>query len=398
MINVYSEIGKLRKILVHTPMDEIKNISPKRLDELLFSALLEYDSAIKGHQAFISILEENGVEVVQLVDLLVETYQNATNGEREAFINQWLDEVHPKIMHQDLRRKLYLYLKSIKEPKALFLKMMGGIFASEIKYKSKHELIADPMPNLYFTRDPFSTIGNGVSIHKMKYETRRRETLFSQFIFDVHPEYQTVPKYYDRHAPFTIEGGDIFIYNSDNLVIGLSERTEKKAILRIAKNINKNHDCKFKKIYVVNIPKAKNLMHLDTWLTMVDHNKFIYSKNMVEEMRFFVIDLKKPHKMTELKITLKAFLKKVIKQTPILIPVAGEKARQIDVDIETHFDATNYLVIEPGVVVGYHRNKKTEAALEKVGVKVLSFNGNQLSLGMGSSRCMSMPLIRDDLK
>ncbi len=398
MINVYSEIGKLKKVLVHTPGDEIKNISPNRLDELLFSALLEYESAIKGHKKFISILKDNGVEVIQLVDLLSETYDYANKEEKEKFINKWLDEVSPKIKSVDLRKKINNYLKSFKNSKELIKKMISGIFATEIKVKSNHELIVDPMPNLYFTRDPFSSIGNGVSIHKMKYETRTRETIFSDFIFKVHKDYKDVPRYYSRNGSNPIEGGDIFVYDSDNLVIGLSERTNKKSILKIAKNINKNEYCKFKKIYVVNIPKVKNLMHLDTWLTMIDYDKFIYSKNMINEMKFFEIDLKKPNEIKELKLSLKSFLKRIIKKDPILIPVAGEDARDIDVDVETHFDATNYLVIEPGVIVGYDRNKKTEEALKKVGVKVLSFNGNQLSLGMGSARCMSMPLIREDIK
>lgn len=143
--------------------------------------------------------------------------------------------------------------------------------------------------------------------------------------------------------------------------------------------------------------KQKNLMHLDTWLTMIDHDKFIYSPNINSSIKFHKIDLKKPDELVHLKITLEAFLKRITKRKPILIPVAGKNAKQLDIDIETHFDATNYLVIEPGVIVGYSRNKKTEEALKKAGVKVLAFKGNQLSLGMGSARCMSMPLKRNDI-
>jgi len=102
--------------------------------------------------------------------------------------------------------------------------------------------------------------------------------------------------------------------------------------------------------------------------------------------------------MVECEKSLPEMLKSITGLDPILIPIAGEGASQLNIDIETHFDGTNYLTIEPGVVVGYSRNVLTEKALEKAGVKVLSFKGNQLSLGMGSARCMSMPLVREDLE
>ncbi|MGL5640609.1 MAG: arginine deiminase family protein [Mycoplasmoidaceae bacterium] len=397
MINVYSEIGRLKKVLVHTPGKEIENVSPQRLDELLLSALIEPGSAIEEHERFTKILKDHDVEVVQLVDLLAETFNACSKKEQAQFIQKWINEAKPEIRSEKIRLKIIKYLKSLKSVNELILKMMHGIFYSEIKEKSKLDFVIDPMPNLYFTRDPFASIGNGVSINRMKYDTRRRETIFSDFIFNNHPSYKDTPKYYNRTASGTIEGGDIFIYNSETLVIGISERTSKKAIIQIAKNIKKNKECKFKTIYAVNVPKAKNLMHLDTWLTMVDYDKFIYSPNMNSTIKFYKIDIKKPNEMKQLKITLEAFLKKVTKRKPILIPVAGKNAKQLDIDVETHFDATNYLVISPGVVVGYSRNKKTQLALEKVGVKVLSFEGNQLSLGMGSARCMSMPLKRDDI-
>ncbi|MGL5246504.1 MAG: arginine deiminase family protein [Mycoplasmoidaceae bacterium] len=397
MINVYSEIGKLKKVLVHTPGKEIENVSPQRLDELLLSALIEPESAKEEHKRFTKILKDNGIEVVQLVDLIVETFNACTKKQQEEFVLKWINESKPEIKSEKIRIKILKYLKSLKSIDELILKMMHGIFYSEIKEKSQIDLVVDPMPNLYFTRDPFASIGNGVSINRMKYDTRRRETIFSDFIFNNHPSYKDTPKYYNRTASGTIEGGDIFIYNSETLVIGHSERTSKKSITQIAKNIKKNKECKFKKIYVVNVPKAKNLMHLDTWLTMVDYDKFIYSPNMNSSIKFYKIDIKKPDEMKQLKISLESFLRLVTKRKPILIPVAGKNARQLDVDVETHFDATNYLVIEPGVVVGYSRNKKTEEALVKAGVKVLSFKGNQLSLGMGSARCMSMPLKRDDI-
>ncbi|MGL4768854.1 MAG: arginine deiminase family protein [Mycoplasmoidaceae bacterium] len=397
MINVFSEIGVLKKVLVHTPGKEIEYISPFKLDELLFSNVLEPNTAIEEHKKFVQILKDNGVEVIQLVNLVSETYDFASPKEKDEFLNQWLDEVEPSIDSDQLRKKIKDHILGQKTTKNMIELMMSGFFSSSIGVKSKDELIVHPLPNLFFTRDPFASVGNGVTIHKMKYKTRQRETLFYHFIFNVHPEYKNVEKFTSRNSSTSIEGGDIFVYNDENLVIGVSERTELESIEKIALTLKKNNS-KFKRIFAINVPKFPNLMHLDTWLTMIDYNKFLYSPNMLKELKIWEIFLdEKEIIKKELNISLEELLAIVIKQKAILIPVSGKNATQLDIDIETNFDATNYLAIKPGLVVGYDRNSKTEKALKDAGVTVLSFKGNQLSLGMGSARCMSMPLLREPI-
>ncbi|MGL5590851.1 MAG: arginine deiminase family protein [Metamycoplasmataceae bacterium] len=389
----------MRKVLVHTPGKEIEYISPERLDELLFSAVLEPKQAREEHKAFIKILEDEGVEVVQLVDLISDTYDMASKESRNEFIETWLDEVQPKIPNSEIRKKIKDYILSRKNTKELISLLMSAITAKELNIESKHELLVDPMPNLYFTRDPFASVGNGVTVHKMKYKTRQRETIFSEFIFKNHPDYKEISQYSSRKDKHTIEGGDVFIYNSKTVVIGVSERTEFEEIEHIANMLKFRKDNSFETIIAINVPKKKNLMHLDTWLTMLDFDKFLYSPNMMGTLKIWKIKVNgDDHSVVELNISLEEMLEEIIGKKPILIPVAGEGASHLSIDLETHFDATNYLVIRPGVVVGYSRNEKTEAALKKHGIKVLSFLGNQLSLGMGSARCMSMPLIRDRIE
>ncbi|MGL4343508.1 MAG: arginine deiminase family protein [Metamycoplasmataceae bacterium] len=397
MISVYSEIGKLRKVLVHTPGKEIEYISPSRLDELLFSALLEPVQARKEHKDFIKILESQGIEVIQLVDLLSETWDLASEGERSKFIEKYLDEVEPKITTSENRKKIKDFILLNKNSKIIISTMMSGLKAKEVGIEQENEFAVDPLPNLYFTRDQFASIGKGVTINRMKYKTRRRETLFSEFIFDCHPEYKNTKRYANRTDKHTIEGGDIFIYDSKTLVMGVSERTELEEIESISKKLIHEESLTFERIIAINVPKKKNLMHLDTWLTMIDFDKFLYSPNMIGTLKMWEINLTKNGeiKTSILNMSLEEMLFKITGKKPILIPVAGENASQLDIDLETHFDATNYLVLDRSVVVGYDRNRKTEEALKKAGVTVLSFNGNQLSLGMGSARCMSMPLIRD---
>lgn len=394
-INVYSEIGQLKRVLVHRPGKELSYLTPKRLDELLFSAILEVETAQKEHDAFTNILRKEGVEVIELADFVAETYDEATNEAKNDFIERWLDESSPKLS-KDMRQKVKDYILSFKTREMVDL-MMAGITSWDLGVDSSNgELIVDPMPNLYFTRDPYASIGNGASINRMKYLTRQRETLFADFIFSNNKNYKNTPLYFSRQDKTPIEGGDIFVYNEKTLVMGVSERTELKTIETIGQNIKNNKDCKFEKIIAINVPPMPNLMHLDTWLTMLDTNKFLYSPNMLGVLKIWEINLLDDKiKAIEQKKDIKTVLKEIIGEEPILIPIGGEGASQIDIDVETHFDGTNYLVISPGVVVGYDRNKKTEAALKKAGIKVLSFTGNQLSLGMGSARCMSMPLYRE---
>lgn len=401
-INVYSEIGVLKRVLVHRPGKELSYLTPSRLDELLFSAILEVETAQKEHDAFTKILKDNGIEVVELADITAETYDAASKDVQNDFVNRWSDESIPKLS-QDMRQVVKDYILSFHPTRKMIDLMMSGITAKELKEKgfavsSKTELVVDPMPNLYFTRDPYASIGNGASIHTMKYPTRQRETIFADFIFTQHKDYKNTPKYFSRAEGkgLTIEGGDVFIYNEKTIVLGVSERTSLETIEVIAKNIKANPECKFEKIVAINVPPMPNLMHLDTWLTMLDVDKFLYSPNMLSVLKIWDIDLKADKiKAVESNKDIKTVLREIIGKEPIMIPIAGDGASQMDIDIETHFDGTNYLVIAPGVVVGYDRNRKTEEALKKAGIKVLSFTGNQLSLGMGSARCMSMPMYRE---
>ncbi|OAB49157.1 arginine deiminase family protein [Mycoplasmopsis gallinarum] len=398
-IRVYSEIGNLKKVLVHTPGDEIRRISPSRLEELLFSAVLEPNAAIEEHKRFVKLLEDRGIQAIQLSDLVAETYvKYATAEQKAAFIEKYLDEATPALSAENRERAKKYILSLEMQPVKMIRTMMAGLSKYELNVESDIELIIDPMPNLYFTRDPFASAGNGISLNNMKYVVRKRETIFAEFIFAIHPEYKETPHWFDRLDHGSIEGGDVFVYNKDTLVIGVSERTNKEAIITIAKHIQDNKEAEFKKIVAINVPPMPNLMHLDTWLTMVDKNKFIYSPNMLSVLKIWEIDLAKPIEMVESNKSLTEVLESIIGEKPILIPIAGEGASQLDIDIETHFDGTNYLTIAPGVVVGYSRNEKTEKALKAAGITVLSFEGNQLSLGMGSARCMSMPLVREDVK
>ena len=399
-IHVYSEIGELETVLVHEPGREIDYISPSRLDELLFSAILESHDARKEHKEFVQILKNEGVNVVELTDLVTETYDLVDEKTKEKLLDEFVDDSEPALT-PELKAAVKKFLKARKSTREMIEYMMAGITKYDLEIEAENELIVDPMPNLYFTRDPFASVGNGVTIHYMRYKVRQRETLFSRFIFTNHPKLVKTPWYYDPSMKLSIEGGDVFIYNNDTLVVGVSERTDLQTITLLAKNIKANKECEFKRIVAINVPKWTNLMHLDTWLTMLDKDKFLYSPIANDVFKFWDYDLVNGGSEPQPKengLPLDKLLESIVNRKPALIPIAGNNASDIEIARETHFDGTNYLAIRPGVIIGYARNEKTNAALKAAGITVLPFKGNQLSLGMGNARCMSMPLSRKDVK
>lgn len=398
-IQVFSEIGRLRTVLVKRPGEELSHISPSNMEELLFSAILDWKRAGREHDEFTRILRENGVEVVYLEDLLVETWRAMKKEDKLAFLHKFIDESDVK--DPLIKLKIFNFL-SKRSVRGMFEAMIKGITKFDLGISlARDVLVTQPMPNLYFTRDNFSSVGDGVILSQMKYKTRQRETIFSRLIFKFHPVYKHTPIYFDsRKTKATIEGGDVFVYNAKTLVIGVSDRTQKESLMEVAKNIREKINVKdlyAETIIGVNVPHKWNLMHLDTWLTMVDHNKFLYSPNIAQALKFWKIDLKaKKLRLVENETTLEDMIESIIGVRPQLIPVADNYSQE-KVDIETHFDATNFLVIKPGLVIGYDRNIRTVQALRNAGVEVLTFDGNQLALGMGSARCMSMPLYREPI-
>ena len=226
------------------------------------------------------------------------------------------------------------------------------------------------MPNLYFTRDPFATIGAGVSIHRMHTATRNRETLFGKFIFEYHPEYKNVPRWYDRGETSSLEGGDILILSPEVLAVGISQRTREDSIDQLAETVL-TRSSTFRKVLAFNIPKSRSFMHLDTVFTMVDRDKFTVHPNILQQMTVFVMELDENRKM---KIhqedgRLEDILKELLHLDQVTLIPCGQGS-EIDAAREQWSDGSNTLAIAPGEVVVYSRNYVTNRSLEEAGVKL----------------------------
>ena len=406
-INVKSEIGPLKTVMLHRPGRELNNLTPETLEKLLFDDIPFLEVAQKEHDVFAQTLREQGVEVVYLEDLMTETLDESP-AIREAFLKQWIEEAG--IRTEKYQSIIFEYMNRFITNKELVLKTMEGIALKELKYDRKSslvdlmsddsKLVVDPMPNLYFTRDPFASIGNGVSVNHMYSETRNRETIYAEYIFKYHKDFKNkVHLYYDRYDPFRIEGGDILNLNERTIAVGISQRTSSDAIEFLAKNIFEDETSAIDTVLAFDIPEARAFMHLDTVFTQIDYDKFTIHPGILGPL--VVYEIKKGDAKGELKVEriethLEVILEKYLGIDKVTLIKCGGNDR-IASEREQWNDGSNTLCIAPGKVITYERNYVTNDLLDKKGIKVLTMPSAELSRGRGGPRCMSCPVNRDDL-
>ncbi|CEH35996.1 arginine deiminase [Romboutsia lituseburensis] len=404
-IKVTSEIKPLKKVLLHRPGAEIENLTPEYLERLLFDDIPFLEVAQQEHDAFAEVLRENGVEVVYLHELAAEVI--ADEEIKEQFLNQFIEEAG--ITSPELHKNVYEFLKRIDNNDELIRKTMAGINKNELPALGKKSLsdlaqddypfVADPMPNLYFTRDPFASIGEGVSLNKMYSVTRNRETIYADYIFKYHKDFKgEVERFYDRNFEYHIEGGDILNLTEKALAIGISQRTEAPAIEHIAKQIfYKSNNKEIETILAFNIPNNRAMMHLDTVFTQIDVDKFTIHPGIQGPLQVFEItkgDVEGELNIVEVNAELETVLAKHLGVEKVTLIQCGGGDKVI-ADREQWNDGSNTLCIKPGEVVVYSRNYITNRLLEENGIKIHVIPSSELSRGRGGPRCMSMPLVRE---
>lgn len=404
-INVHTEIMPLKKVVVHRPGDELRYLTPNTLTELLFDDIPDLKKAQEEHDQFVSILRGEGAEVVYLEDLMAETLK-ANEGLKADFLEEYLDNAG--IYTKAYREALLEYFNNIKDEKEFVVKTMAGVPFHEVGDIKTNTLVSmvdrpymllNPMPNLYFTRDPFATIGNNVSVNTMYAVTRNRETIYGDYIFKYHPEYKgQVQNLFGRHENFHTEGGDIFNVNEETLFIGISQRTQAGAIDILAHNVFFGDvDNKIKKILAFTIPESHAFMHLDTVFTMIDHDAFTYHPEILQTLQVFELTAGENETVhiEEHHGELDEILANVLGIDKVrLYPCGGGDS--MAAEREQWNDGSNTLTIAPGKVLVYERNDVTNDSLEKAGFEVIKLDASNLTVGRGGPRCMSMPLVRED--
>ena len=402
-IHNFSEIGKLNKVLLHRPGLELEALTPATLERLLFDDIPFLKVARQEHDRFAEVLRENGVEVIYYVD---ETAKALADPKiRGQFIKEFL--TLSGISARGTKEKLYDYLSGL-DPKVLVEKVIAGIKRDELSngkvtglmdlVHDEYPFVSDPMPNLYFTRDPGACLGEGINIHHMHTPARRREALLLKYMFKNNKDFATPEnqQWYDVYDDYSIEGGDVLVLSKEVVAVGLSERTTAAGIENLARNLLAKSD--FKKVLAFDIPKTRAFMHLDTVFTMVDYDKFTIHPEIEGPLGVYEITMGKDGELhfEAKKETLEKTLAKELKLPAVeLIRCGGGEI--LAAQREQWNDGSNTLCIAPGTVITYERNYVSNDLLDKSGIKVLSIPSAELSRGRGGPRCMSCPINRDDI-
>lgn len=404
-ISNFSEIAPLKKVLMHRPGDEFLNLTPNTLERLLFDDIPYLKIAQQEHDAYANALRSEGVEVVYLVDLAAEALEAGGRTVRKKFLEQFIAEAgvtSPKVV-----KHCYDFLNAIKDTREMIRKCIAGIDISELKKLGKvsgfyatrdtGRMIIDPIPNLYFQRDPMATVGHGVTLHKMWSVTRTRESIFMEYICKYHPFYEDVKLYYDRSEPYCIEGGDIQVLSREVVAIGISQRTEPDAIADFARRLFKDKKNEFKYVLAIDIPDERSFMHLDTVMTQVDVDKFAVQDAIMDISTIYEITAGRGGEIEIMEIhqSLQKVLEKYLHLNKVELIKCGN-GKRIDAEREQWSDGVNLLCIKPGTVIAYDRNFVTNQTLKRHGVKVIEIPSSELSRGRGGSHCMSMALAREE--
>ncbi len=404
-IEVKSEIGALKRVMLHRPGKELEHLVPGELERLLFDDIPYLRAAQQEHDMFAGILRNCGTEVVYLEDLMAQALR-AVPGLTRQFVEELISEGGS--LAQRFREHLLDLFLSIRDERELVLKAMAGVAVGEIGRvssplvdltNSKSRFLLDPIPNLYFTRDPFACIGNGVSLNRMYSQTRRRETIFGKYVLENHPDYRgKVPFYYRRENPFSIEGGDILNLSHEVLAVGISQRTTPEAIEQLAQNLFSDPECEVKRILALDIPSIRAFMHLDTVMTQIDRDKFTIHPEVLGSLRVYEVTPGGKAGLTAeaLDGELSDILADRLGLDRVTMISCGGKDR-VASEREQWNDGSNTLCISPGTVVVYDRNYITNGILREHGIQVLEMPSSELSRGRGGPRCMSMPLVRENI-
>ncbi len=402
-IHNFSEIGRLQRVLLHRPGREIEALTPSTMERLLFDDVPFLKAARQEHDAFARLLRENGVEVIYYEK---ETAKALSDDRvRKDFVSRMLEL---SFIESEGMKEAISSFSTGMSPAEMVEEIIAGVKRTDlgdVKTGSLSDLISndypfvmDPMPNLYFTRDPGACIGEGINIHHMHTPARRRESLLLKFMFEYDHDLtdDRSIQFYDIYDDYSIEGGDVLVLSDKMVAVGYSERTTIAAIENFAHKLLSGSD--FKKVIVFDIPKCRAFMHLDTVFTMVDFDKFTIHPEIEGPLSVYELTLGKDGQLRFKTITddLDKLLARELGLPAVeLIRCGG--GDMIAAQREQWNDGSNTLCIAPGTVVTYERNYVTNDLLDRHGINVLTIPSAELSRGRGGPRCMSCPVNRQDI-
>ncbi|HUO71156.1 MAG TPA: arginine deiminase [Solirubrobacteraceae bacterium] len=401
--HVDSEVGRLRKVIVHRPGLAHTRLTPSNAQELLFDDVIWVKRAKEEHDAFCGVIRDRGVEVLHAEELLMDVLD--VREARGWVLDRVLDERHVGVYLAALGHEW----GQAATPSQLANFLIGGATKAEVAegegltYEASGltDMLMPPLPNFLFQRDPSCWIYDGVTLNPMTKPARRPETVLMEAIYRWHPMFLQAGGVRVWHGGTeqdwgraTVEGGDVMPIGNGAVMIGIGERTAPQAVTMIARELFKAGSAQL--VLAVLLPQSRHYMHLDTVMTMVDRDTVTVFPGVVDGARVWSI---RPGETPELPIVERfaggviAALADALKVDHMhVVPTGGDP---FESEREQWDDGNNLLCLEPGVVIAYDRNVDTNTRLRKAGIEVITISGSELGRGRGGSHCMSCPIERD---